>query len=218
MLSKTNAELVLCFLTVNCMNSANVTVQNGNLVMTKTGATTNFTLPRIGTWTITATFNGLTQVRSVTMSGGQSQTVTYPSDIYLYNQGSYAEGFVHGWSAGEEANQVYIKTLGPDIQTTSTGAVDLTGISQVEVSWQYNIGCVNQSEVYMDGYVFVADVNGNPIRDIAWNRVYTWGNRYQNTTRVSVADINQLAKFALRLSGRGERQGHGWIYSVRVIK
>ena len=64
MLAKTNAELVLCFLTVKCMNSASVTVVNGNLTYTKTGATTSFTLPRIGTWSITATFNGLTQARS----------------------------------------------------------------------------------------------------------------------------------------------------------
>lgn len=218
MLAKTNAELVLCFLTVSCMSSASVTVQNGNLTYTKTGATTSFALPRIGTWTITATFNGLTQVRTVTLSGGQSQTVAFPTDIYLYNRGSYAEGYTHGWTAGEESNQVHIAMPNTAL---SRGWIDLTGVNQVQIEYKYNIGAAGNVGAGANFYLYLTDINGNDIRGLVWKEALIWNVNGGGTAVVSVSDINQPARFAMRLAGSGDPGsfgGNSYLYSVRVIK
>ena len=222
MIGKTNAELVLCFLTVNCMNSATVTATNGNLSITRTGATTEFKLPRTGTWTITATFNGITQVRSVTLAGGQSATVTFPSDIYLYNRGAYAEGFAGGWTDGAESNQVHLQVPANGTRIARTyGSIDLTGISTVKIEYAYNIG--SEPGTGYDAWfeLYIANDGGGSILTLVSQHAGAWEIRGSGTAVANVSGINQVARFAMNLGGRGSPGsvgGHSYLYSVEVIK
>ena len=137
MIGKTNSGVILGIINVNCPNVATVTLtQSGRAYrFTQTGSSTSFKLPVAGTWHISATSYGITQTADVTISPGQTRTVSMLTNLQLYNYGSYASGFASGWSQGDSGDHVELYgNRGTSRTATSNGSVNLTGYRTVNAT------------------------------------------------------------------------------------
>ena len=225
MVGKTNAGSILGFINVACQYSSTVTITNGSLSFTETGTTVNFKLPRIGSWSITAAYNGMTQTRTVTVSSGQTVNVTIEYEFYLYNRGTYHSSFASGWSAGNQGT--YIGGSGSRwgaFASVSTGTFDLTqyktvimGVSGYINDQDYGTSAAG-AQVWSTSGTALSEQNkvdprSNLSYNITWNESWTY----------DVTNINQAVKFRIytaHWSGGGElaecTAGIN-LYSIKVI-
>ena len=224
MIGKTNSGGVLAILNVNCPYDSTVTVVNGNLSFTAIGRSVSFKLPRIGDWIVTATRNGLSQAQTVTMSAGQTSTITLLTDIYLFSSSGYAIGFTRGWTYGDYGT--YVETTGNvngNNPSLSNGFVDLTGYKHLYAVVQYRVS--------LDRYAWGGDIfsilnaYGSELAQQGHSE-NTWRGweEYQppETWTFDVTNINQLVQFKLWTNfgsgGSAESGGGGGIilHSIRI--
>lgn len=192
MIGKTNSGLILGIINVSCPNPSTITVTNGNLSFTRTGTSASFKLPRTGTWRVTVSYNGLTEVRDVAVAPGQVVNVTMMSSFYLYNRGVYAPGFGTGWSAGDQGTSVYVQSNsynknGPSL---SNGSVNLTGYRTVSV---YIEGSISSERYGTSELRFeITDTAGNTILKQSTG---TASKSYALTWTFDVSSINYAVRF-----------------------
>lgn len=213
MLGKANGGGVVAFLNVTCPNSSTITIANGNITSTKTGTYAAFKLQRIGTWTVTASYNGFTETTSVSVGAGQTQNITMLNNIHIYNHNSYSAGFSGGWSGQYydtfdgiwhsydpiSGDHVHAETTGTRsvFKATSNGSVNLTGIDYVRIGYsgEQDPGCIYRVQVVGTNGSTVLATSG----DISEDRSYT-------TIDLDVRSINSAAKFQIY----AERSGYGY--------
>lgn len=200
MVGKTNAGGIVGFINVSCPNVSTITAQNGNIVLTATGTYAAFKLQRIGTWTVTASYNGLYETRTVNISPGQTQNLTMLTGMYLYNQGSYAPGFASGWAvtngASDQGNRIHASTGQPKESATSNGTVNLSGYRTISV---YIAGAITPDNVYGIGEIAfnITDSSGQTV--LLQHKERSERNRktYDTTWTFDVSSINQNVKFQI---------------------
>jgi hypothetical protein len=197
MLGKANGGGVVAVLNISCPNSSTITARNGTLSFTRTGTYASFKLPRTGTWTVTASYNGLSETRNIAVTPGQVVNVTMMSSFYLYNRGAYAAGFTSGWSAGDQNNSVYVESnsYNKNGSAISNGSVNLTGYRSVSV---YINGSI-ESERYAASQlsVEITDAAGNVLLRQATEQTQGNVKTYDLTWTFNVSSINTSARFRL---------------------
>lgn len=223
MIGKTNAGSIVAFLNVSCPNSSSITIQSGNIFFSATGTNVSFKLPRIGDWTITASYNGITVTKTVTITAGQTLNETMMDNIYLYNAGVYATGFASGWSAGDYGTYISV-TGGPGGSgvSQSSGSVNLTGYRIVAIHVSGDIG--GSSNTTEQAMAEIITEDGTQLLQI--NKTYSppeWGGSqaFDETWGFDVSSINSNVKF--RISGNtwagGSDSRHATInlHSIQLI-
>jgi len=197
MIGKTNSGLILGIINVSCPNPSTITVTNGNLSFTRTGTSASFKLPRTGTWTVTVSYNGLSEVRNIAVAPGQVVNVTMMSSLYLYNRGVYAVGFGHGWSTGDQGNHVYVSKGGAGyLGSLSNGSVNLTGYRTVSV---YIEGTISSERYASSDLEFeITDTAGNRIMRKTINE---GSKNYALTWTFDVSSINYAVRFRPGVQG-----------------
>lgn len=223
MIGKVNSGLILGILKISCPNNATVTIQNGNLSYTKTGTAVEFKLPRIGTWNITAAYNGITNTYPVVVNPGQTVNVTVLDSFYLYNAGTYITGFARGWTKGETASSVSINaTASRNPTSTSNGSVNVTGYRTINAHITGDIGGpaatsgrITMEVISTDGTVLASNY-------ISWSAPEWGGSQAYDTVWVfDVSTINQPIQFRLRANtyAAGSESRHATItlHSIQLI-
>lgn len=169
MIGKVKTGGIVAFINVSCPNSSLVTVSsNGAPVISMQQAGTNmqFKLPRIGDWIVTASYNGLSETRTINVGAGQTQNVTMLTGMYLYNQGSYAPGFTGGWTvtsgASDQGSYIHASTGSPKETATSRGTVNLRGYQTISA---YIAGAITPDNVYGIGEIAfnITDSSGQTV-------------------------------------------------------
>lgn len=224
MLGKANGGGIVAFLNVNCPNSSTITAVNGNNRLTATGKSASFKLPRTGNWTVTATYNGISQSQTVSVSAGQTKTVTLLTSVYLYNAGSYASGFSSGWSYGERST--YVETTGTQYgnnPSISNGSVNLNGYKHLYAVVQYR---VDKAQYAWGGSEFsIIDASNTELaKQGHYDSTHSGWDTYQpaETWTFDITNINQIAKFKIATtygSGGGDQSsanGGIILHSIRI--
>jgi len=212
MIGKVRAGLVFGIIKVTCPNSSTVKVSQGSISFTKTGTSTEFPLPKTGTWTIKVTYNGLTETYTRTVSAGQTISITAMNNVALYHENTYCAGFTSGWNGWKynamvdqtttynpvASNHIEAHAESPDawkIWARTKGAVNLTGFKYVRFG--YN-GFSEGANTAASKYAFRAtDANGGVIAQSgyigdgsgAWKNNQTYDLNVTNVNRAVYIEV-----------------------------
>ena len=222
MIGKTNSGIILGIINVTCPNPSTITVTNGNLSFTGSGTYASFKLPRAGTWTITATYNGITVTKDVTITPGQVLATTIGDSVMLYDRGSYANGFASGWSVADYGTYVAISTNAGPVTSDSTGSVNLTGYRTVKARIEGGIGGTSDTH----GQIWFSVINGSGTLIVTHTESYSppeWGGSetFDTTGALDVSEINYSVRFQLRAEtwagGSDSRHANISLYKIELL-
>jgi len=220
MIGKVNSGLILGILKISCPNNATITIQNDNLTYTKTGTAVEFKLPRIGTWNITAAYNGITNTYPVIVNPGQTVNVTVLDSFYLYNAGVYVTGFARGWTEGETASNVSINAAASRNPTsTSNGAVNVTGYRTINTHITGDIGGSSGTSGRI--MLEIISTGGTVLASNNISRSGGGSQTYDTVWTFDVSAINQLVQFRLKANtyagGSETRHATITLHSIQLI-
>lgn len=208
MIGKVRAGLVFGIIKVTCPNSSTVKVSQGSISFTKTGTSLDFPLPKTGTWTIRATYNGLTETYTRTVNAGQTISLTVLNNVNLYHENTYCEGFTSGWNGWKynamvdqtttynpvESNYIKAQAESPDawkIWARTKGAVNLTGFKTVR--FRYN-GYSEGANTAASKYAFhVTDANGTLLAQSGYIGDGSGAWKNNQTYDLNVTNVNRAA-------------------------
>ena len=203
MIGKVKTGGIVAFINVSCPNSSLVTVSSSGapvISMQQAGTNMQFKLPRIGDWIVTASYNGLSETRTINVGAGQTQNVTMLTGMYLYNHGSYAPGFASGWAvtsgAADQGNRIHASTGQPKVSATSNGTVNLSGYRTISA---YIAGAITPDNVYGIGEIAfnITDSSGQTVLLQHKERSERNSKTYDTTWTFDVSSINQNVKFQI---------------------
>jgi len=209
MIGKTNSGIILGIINVNLPNSSTVTVSNGNLSFTASGTSVSFKLPRAGTWTVSASSNGISETRNITVNPGAVVNVSMLTGLYLYNRGAYA--FTRGWSRGEQSGYV---TVNGNNNSISNGSVNLTGYRTLRAEVTGRLAPESYATCQMR--FEITDTSGNVLQRQNETKERS-AQDYSLTWTFDVSSINQYVKFRIATQGwSGGGEASGWTARINL--
>lgn len=224
MIGKTNTGLILGIINVTCDNNCTVVLtQSGQAYsFTQSGTSMSFKLPNAGVWTITATFQGITQVKEVTLTPGQVLNVKVLDDFYLFDNGTYITGFASGWSSGDQTSYVSISSSAGPVYSKSTGSVDLTGYETINAKITGEISGTSHITGEIAFEIVTADNTVLASKSETFSTGEFSGSKsYDTTWTFDVSSINQTVYFRLRAqtwaAGSDVRRARINLYRIQML-